>query len=54
MLCNEILDVIPLNAYKKVSSSCMIYIVLIAVFSVISTFTFCVFIYFYWYLKKII
>ena len=31
-LYNEILDVIPLNVYKKVCSSCMVYTVLFVVF----------------------
>ena len=30
MLYNETLDVIPLNVYKKMCSSCMVYIVLFA------------------------
>ena len=54
MFYNETLDVIPLNVYKKVCSSCMVYIVLFVVFLIISICTCCVFIYFYWYLKKII
>ena len=52
MLYNEILDVIPLNVYRKVFSSCMVYIVLFAVFLIRSICICCVFIYFYWYLKK--
>ena len=52
MLYNETLDVIPLNVYKKVSSSCMIYIVLFVVFLTTSVCICSVFIYFYWYLKK--
>ena len=48
MLYYETLDVIPLNVYKKVCSSCMVYIVLFAVFLIISICTYCVFIYFYW------
>ena len=43
------LDSIPLNIYKKVCSSCMVYIVLFVVFLI--TIIFCVFIYFYWYVK---
>ena len=54
MFYNETLDVIPLNVYKKVCSSCMVYIVLFVVFLITSISTCCVFIYFYWYLKKII
>ena len=54
---NETLDIIPLNeiplnAYKKVCNSCMIDTVLFVVFSITSICTCCVFIYFYWYLKK--
>ena len=41
------LDVIPLNDYKKVGSSCTIYIVLFAVFLITSICICCVFIYFY-------
>ena len=62
MLYNETLDiislntillnVIPLNVYKKVHNSCTIYIVLFAVFSITSICISCVFIYFHWYLKK--
>ena len=53
---NETLDIIPLNAiplnvYKKVCNSCMVHIVLFVVFLITSICT-CVFIYFYWYLKK--
>ena len=52
MLYNETLDVIPLNIYKKVCSSCMVYIILFVVFLITSICIYCVFIYFYWYLKK--
>ena len=57
MLYNEILnviplDIIPLNIYKKACNSCMVYIVLFAVFLIASMCTCCVFIYFHWYLKK--
>ena len=57
MLYNETLNAIPLNAiplniYKKVSNSCMTYIVLFLVFLITSICTCCVFIYFHWYLKK--
>ena len=52
---NETLDIIalnaiPLNVYKKVCNSCMVYIVLLIVFLITSICTCCV--YFYWYLKK--
>ena len=43
------LDAIPLNVYKKMCSSCMI---LFVVFLITSIFICCVFIYFYWYLRK--
>ena len=57
MLYNETLiviplDVIPLNDYKTVCSSCTIYTVLFAVFFITSICISSVFIYFYWYLKK--
>ena len=52
MLYNETLDVIPLNVYKKVCSSCMAYIVLFVAFLITSICICCVFIYFYCYLKK--
>ena len=55
---NETLDVIqlntiPLNVYKKVYNSCVVYIVLFAVFFITSICICCIFIYFHWYLKKI-
>ena len=49
---NETLDLIPLNVYKEVCNSCMVCIVLFAVFLIRRTRICCVFIYFYWYLKK--
>ena len=54
---NETLDIIPLNAiplnvYKKVYNSCMVYIVLFVVFLITSICTCCAFSFFYWYLKK--
>ena len=52
MIYNETLTAIPLNDYKKVCSSCTLYIVLFAVFLVTSTVISVVFIYFYWYSKK--
>ena len=52
MLYNETLDVVPLNVYKKVYSSCMVYIVLFVVFLITSIYICCVFIYFYLYLKN--
>ena len=54
---DETLDIIPFNAiplnvYKKVCNSCVVYIVLFAVFLITSICSSSVFIYFYWYLKK--
>ena len=54
---NETLDIIPFNAiplnvYKNVCCSCMVYIVLFVVFLITSICICCVFIYFHWYLKK--
>ena len=54
---NETINVIPLNAaslnvYKKVYNSCMVYIVLFVVFLITTICIWCVFIYFYCYLKK--
>ena len=49
MLYNETLDVIPLNIYKKVCRSCMVYILLFVVFLITSICIYCVFIYFYLY-----
>ena len=46
------LNIIPLNVYKKVCSSCMVYTVLFVVFLITSICICCVFIYFHWYLKK--
>ena len=48
------IDVISLNDYKKVCSSCTIYIVVFAIFFITNICISSVFIYFYWYLKKII
>ena len=42
---NETLDIVPFN-------SCMVYVVLFVVFLITSICICCVFIYFYWYLKK--
>ena len=52
LLYNETLNAIPLNVYKKVCNSCVLYIVLFVVFLIASICTCCVFIYFHWYLKK--
>ena len=49
---NESLDAIPLNVYKKVCNSCIIYIVLFAVCVITSICISSVFICFSWYLKK--
>ena len=52
MLYNKTLDVIPLSIYKKLCSSCMVYIVLFLVLLITRIYICCVFIYFYCYLKK--
>ena len=54
---NETLDVIPLNAfplnvYKKVCNSCIVYMVLFVVFLITCICMCSVFICFHWYLKK--
>ena len=54
---NETLDIIllnaiPLNVYKKVCNSCMVYIVLFVLFLITSICICSVFICFHWYLKK--
>ena len=54
MLYNETLDVIPLNVYKKVCSSCTVYIVLFTVFLITSMCICCVLFIFICILKKII
>ena len=51
---NETVDITPLNVYKKVCNSCVIYIVSFVVFLIANIYISSVFIYFYWYLKKII
>ena len=58
MLYNEALDVIsldvtPLDDHKKMCSSWEIYVVLFAIFFITSICIIIVFIYFHWYLKKI-
>ena len=52
MLYNETVNAIPLNVYKKVCSSCIVYIVLFVAFLITSICICIVFINFYWYLKK--
>ena len=52
MLYNETLNAIPLNVYKKVCNSCMVYIVLFVIFLITSICICSVFIYFHWYFKK--
>ena len=47
-----LLNTILLNDYKKVRGSCIIYIVLFAIFFVTGICISSVFIYFHWYLKK--
>ena len=53
MIYNGTLNAIPLNDYKKVCNSCTLYIVLFAIFLIISTTISIVFIYFPWYLKEV-
>ena len=58
MIYNETLDVIslntiPLNVYKKLCNSCTIYIVLLAVFFIITICITSVLLYFNWYLNKV-
>ena len=52
MFYNETLNAIPLNVYKKLCNSCVVYIVLFVVFLITSICICSVFIYFHWYLKK--
>ena len=54
IIYNGTLNAIPLNDYKKVCGSCTLYIVLFAVFLVTNTVISTVFIYFHWYLKKML
>ena len=54
MIYNETLNAITLNDYKKVCGSCTLYIVLFAVFFVTRTVISRVFIYVYWYSKRIL
>ena len=48
------LNTVPLNVYKKVCNSCTISIVLFAVFFITSICISSVFIYFHWYLKRVV
>ena len=52
MIYNGTLNAIPLSNHGKVCNSCRIYIVLFAIFSIISVSISSIFIYFHWYLKK--
>ena len=52
MLYSETLNAIPLNVYKKACHSCMVYIVLLVIFLITNICICCIFIHFYWYLKK--
>ena len=45
------LNVIPLNGYKNICNSCIVYAVLRVMFLIRSICICCVFIYFHWYLK---
>ena len=49
---SEMIYNLTLNDYKKVCSSCTIYIALFVIFLIISTSISCVFIHFHWYFKK--
>ena len=49
MIFNE-----TLNDYEKVCNSCTVYIVLLAIFFIISISLSSAFIYFHWYLKQVI
>ena len=49
---NNILNAIPLNYHRKMYNSCTVYIVLLAIFFIISISISSVFIYFHWYLKR--
>ena len=49
---NETIDLIPVNVYKKVCNSCMVYIVLFVIFLITSICICSVFICFHLYLKK--
>ena len=50
MIYNETLDEIPLNDYKKVCGSCILYVVLFVMILVINTVISAVFVYFYLFL----
>ena len=52
ILHNKTLYVIPLNDYKKVCNTCIIYIVLFVISFITGICISSVFIYFHWYLKK--
>ena len=52
MIYNSTLNEIPLNYYKKICNFCTVYIVLLAIFLIISISISSVFIYFHWYLKR--
>ena len=49
MLHNETLNAIPLNVYKKACNSCIVHIVLFAIFLIRNICICCIFIYFHWY-----
>ena len=52
IIYNRTLNAIPLNDFKKVCSSCTIYVVLFVIFLIISTIISSAFICFHWYLKR--
>ena len=49
---NDLIYNTTINDYRKVCSSCTLYIVLLVIFLIIRIGISCAFIYFYWYLKK--
>ena len=51
MIYNSTLNAIPLNDYEKICNSCTVYIVLLAIFFIVSISISSAFIYFHWYLK---
>ena len=52
MIYNSTLTVITLNDYRKTCNSCTVYIVLLAIFFIISISISSIFIYLHWYLKR--
>ena len=52
MVYNSTLNVIPLDEYGKIYNSCVVYIILLIIFFILSISISSVFIHFYWYLKR--